>query len=361
MPNTVSVHDFLIYRCDTTSGSCTPTPPAKYTVGPNARSYIDRGPDGNGLDDNTTYFYRISVREEDPCDPAHPLESPLSDTKSAQPCSVTQVLITGNNSKNGGYAPIQTFDLDTRALVRSFVPKGARSGDSDGRGVGVYEDEIYYTELVANESANAIHVAAYDAEGSSADDSRAPLPQPKSGAGMQDLAFHNGVLYVLTGYRVDLYSDPDPSLQVYRIDPADGGFIDDGNPNPVTIDRYNGHPSLTSDGFTVLPNGNFLINDFDGASGTPTYREYWATTDSGPNGHDAGQEKSGGLEVNLNNYGFYNGARGVAFVSDPDLGDSLYFVTEEGIVQTDMDGNLLLFQSVAWGYDIEDIDVVVQH
>jgi hypothetical protein len=64
---------------------------------------------------------------------------------------------------------------------------------------------------------------------------------------------------------------------------------------PVSI----GSPAQSdADGFTVLPNGNYLINDFDGGNcgeGAAIYREYDATT---------GQRVSDGLEIDLSSLGY---------------------------------------------------------
>ena len=119
----------------------------------------------------------------------------------------------------------------------------------------------------------------------------------------------------------------------------------------------------------MLPNGNFLINDDDGANGYPeepetTYREYDAST---------GHEVDGGLTIDLSAFVpdcYYTGT-GVALAPD---GQSLYFAvntTDLGTwnilvqveLKTDLDGRLsagrlLGSHQLDFG-DMEDIDVVV--
>ena len=166
--------------------------------------------------------------------------------------------------------------------------------------------------------------------------------------GIADLAFHENVLYVLTGYR-------ESPLQVFALDPATGAVI--GDPMGVSIQTVQGRPAPDADGFTVLPNGNFLINDKDGVDCACPYREYNATT-----GRLIPPPQ--GLEINLGNYGFTK-ATGVAIAPD---GQSLYFVCDSTtilqtrtIVQTDLAGNLMCSQDIQSPVQIfiEDIDVVV--
>ena len=96
------------------------------------------------------------------------------------------------------------------------------------------------------------------------------------------------------------------------------------------------------DGFTVLPGGNFLINDYDGADGAPLYREYYGF-EATPS--QRGQRVDPGLTVDLDHSLGLKHASGVAVAPD----GSLYFVTgilESGqtiqtIVHTDSAGNPL--------------------
>jgi len=133
---------------------------------------------------------------------------------------------------------------------------------------------------------------------------------------------------------------------VFTLNPVTGALI--GDPMGIAIQ---GPADSGADGFTVLPNGNFLINDHDGAFGAFPYREYAATT---------GQliPRPQGLEIDLSNYGFAL-ATGVAIAPD---GQSLYFICDfKTLVQTDLAGNLMCFQDLqapALG-GLEDIDLVV--
>jgi hypothetical protein len=159
----------------------------------------------------------------------------------------------------------------------------------------------------------------------------------------------------LTGYL-------DQPLQVFKLDPATGQVFE----GPITI-ASPAQPS--ADGFAVLPNGNFLINDRDGADGYFTYREY----DGAPDSPTKGQLVPDGLTIDLNTLApdCYHEGTGVALAPD---GQSLYFAvntTDNGTLNimvqvelvTGLDGRysagrLLGSHQLDFG-EIEDIDVVV--
>ena len=167
--------------------------------------------------------------------------------------------IVGNNAAFGG-GSIQTYDFDTGALVNSFVPDGATATNANGRAVAVVGNEVFYTELSGDGfgPSDGIHVAPFN-NGAGGSDLRV-LPNPAPSTGIQDLAYAGGYLYALTGY-------PESPLQVWKLDPLTGSVI----AGPISISG----PDSGADGFTVLPDGNFLINDGDGSC---TYREYKPST-----------------------------------------------------------------------------------
>lgn len=172
-------------------------------------------------------------------------------------------LIIGNNAAAGG-GPIQTYDFATGgAPVASFVPTGASALLANGRGVLVLGNKVYYTELVGLGGFGptpSIQVAPFNGGAGGADITT--LPNPRPGTGVQDLAIANGVLYVLTGYP---FTTPP---QVFGLNPVTGAVVS----GPVTI---TGTVATHSDGFTVLPNGNFLINAGDAVC---TYNQFNPTT-----------------------------------------------------------------------------------
>ncbi len=172
-------------------------------------------------------------------------------------------LVANNNTGSGG-GPIQTYDLGTGALVNSFVPDGAQPSDAVGSAVAVAGNEVFYTELssLGTGPSDGIHVAPFNG-GAGGSDLRV-LPNPVPTRGIQDLAFANGNLYALTGYS----SGP---LQVWKLNPANGSVIS----GPLVI----GGPDPSATGFTVLPDGSFLISDdqysctyqgYDAITGLPT-------------------------------------------------------------------------------------------
>ena len=230
--------------------------------------------------------------------------------------TATGPLIVANNAAFGG-GPIQTYDFGTGSIVNSFVPDGAANGN--GRAVAVVGNEVFYTELSGQFGpSDSIHVAPFNG-GAGGHDTRT-LPNPAPSVGIQDLDYAGGALYALTGY-------PSGSLQVWKLDPATGAVL--AGPIPISSD-----PS--ADGFTVLPNGNFLINtsdescsyvEYDSATGTPT--------------------------------GFSLSVPGAAACTGVQAGGSaLYFQTDfSGFTKTDLAGNFISRTTVA-GNTAEDISLV---
>jgi hypothetical protein len=219
-----------------------------------------------------------------------------------------------------GYAPyspnmpIITVDFATGLVTASFVPQYA---SYDGRGLEVVGNTVYYTSY---DLPSDIHLAPYN-NGAGGPDI-ATFPNPRPGYGVQDVAYSNGILYVLTGYWYGLPI-------VYALSPTDGHVL-----SSVAIQN---HPNGAADGFTVLPNGDFLINDSD-AQGL--YRSYDPTTGL-----------ADGLIINL-----VWDCAGVHY----NPGDnSLYYFCYyplHSLVRTDLDGNVLKIVSIS---DIfEDITVL---
>ena len=114
---------------------------------------------------------------------------------------------------------------------------------------------VYYTSVSGD-----IHRRPYN-NGLGGPELLPVFPNPRPGHGIQDLDYAvdangTGVLYALTGYLTGLPI-------VYALNPVTGSII-----SSVSILM---HPNIQADGFTVLPNGDFLINDGDASA---TYRVY---------------------------------------------------------------------------------------
>jgi uncharacterized repeat protein (TIGR01451 family) len=230
-------------------------------------------------------------------------------------------MIVGNNAAFGG-GPIQTFDFSAGgAPVASFVPTGA-SDSNNGRAVDVMGSEVFYTELSSGFGPTpSIEVAPYNGGAGGAD--TRTLPNPRPSTGIQDLASSGGALYALTGYEAN-------PLEVFKLDPSSGAVL----AGPIGI---SGGASPSSDGFAVLPNGNFLINNTDGSCG---YNQYDGTT---------GAQVSG-TTINVPGSSFCTGV-------DTD-GTSLFFQTDfSAFTQTDMSGNLIVRTSVTRDL-VEDISIL---
>jgi hypothetical protein len=158
-----------------------------------------------------------------------------------------------------GTGQITTYNFANGATVNSFLPTGSFANNG-GRGLLVVGNNVYYTELSAFVGpTDFIRIAPFNGGAGGAD--IGTLPNPRPGVGVQDLAFFGGVLYVLTGQYGFV-------PQVFGLNPATGAIVS----GPVSI----ASPALDgSDGFTVLPNGNFLINSGDSSC---TYNQYSPST-----------------------------------------------------------------------------------
>jgi hypothetical protein len=197
----------------------------------------------------------------------------------------TDPLISGNNALfSCGNSPIATTDFPTGETV-DFNPDGAKIDCHNGRGVLVLGNKVYYTELTSPPTAfgptDSIRVAPFNGGTGGPDIPGAALTNPRPGCGVQDLAYHDGYIYALTGYRSD-FLPACTSLQVFKIAVGGGSWI-----GPVTIPAPGNflEPGTSADGFTILvTNGviTFLINDGDGSC---QYREYDSTTGAPIDGH----------------------------------------------------------------------------
>jgi hypothetical protein len=316
-------------------------------------SYANPYTDAAGLQASHTYCYNVTFRHNIQCPASSPIYESLPSNKScSQLCPApTPVLITGNNASLG-QGPIQTYDFASGALLNSFLPEHS----ANGRGLALHGGEIYYTEHSASD--DAIHVCPYGTQGSgSTTDTRTLANTWRPGVAGQDLAFYNhpvygDLLYVLTGY-------PNQPPVVYMLDPIFGTALSSA--------LISGHAQPDSDGFVVLPWGNFLINDGDGAAGITTYREYCGQSGGCCSGVGLGEEilPPGGILIDLSRYGFQD-CTGVAVAPD---GQSLYFLADinaldgQTVVQTDLLGNVLSFQPIGARTaptSLEDLGVVAQ-
>jgi hypothetical protein len=191
---------------------------------------------------------------------------------------------------------------------------------------------VYYTELGGNGfgASDAIHIASFNGGAVGAD--IGTIPNPRPGFGIQDLNFANGALYALTGY---FSAGP---LQVFKLDPTTGAVLG----GPVTITGPAGTSPFQSDGFTVLPNGNFLINY---GNGETHYREYSSVT---------GALVGGGLD-------FVLGGRAIVSTGVDTDGKNLYFaVNFNSFTKTDLAGNFISNSPVSGFNQFEDISLIKQ-
>lgn len=221
-------------------------------------------------------------------------------------------------------ATILTFDFSTGNLQSSFVTDAAtKIPGAVGIGLAISGSEIFYTVVDPNLVSDGIHVAPYGVNGSGGHDNPLVLPNPRTGFGIQALAFHNNVLYILTGFGTG-------PLEVFELDPTSGAVL----AGPFTI-SVTGKATSDSDGFVVLPDGNVLINRGDNI---PVYDKYQLD--------EEGEYVPTGVSINLTTLANspVNSSAGVTLAPD---GQSLFFsANNQGsppmLVQTDLAGDLII-------------------
>jgi len=154
------------------------------------------------------------------------------------------------------------------------------------------------------------------------------LPNPRPGTGIQDLALSSGVLYALTGY-------PTSPPQVFGLNPATGAVVS----GPIAI----ASPAASdSDGFTVLPNGNFLINS---GTGSCTFNQYNPVT--------------GALILGTTITVPVMPLSPLPCTGVDTDGSFLYFQTNENsFTQTALDGTLVKTLTVTEEIQVEDLSIV---
>jgi PEP-CTERM motif len=228
------------------------------------------------------------------------------------------------NQSAFGNGLIETVDMTTNTIVNSFIPDQAKIGTNNGRGVEVLGNFVYYTELTNGFGpSDGIYVAPYN-NGAGGSDIKS-FVNPVPGTGVVDLAAANGKLYAMTGY-------PNGPEVVQATD-GNGNNIG----GPITLTNLDGSNLSSSDGFTVLSNGNWLINTGDAVN---TYNQYDPTT---------GMEIAG-TTISAPNCGSSTGV--------DNNGTSLFFDCNlNSIVQTDLNGNFISSTALSAG-GFEDISII---
>lgn len=215
-----------------------------------------------------------------------------------------------------GGSSIETFDFNGGATLNSFTPDGAiiPNNLNNGRGILVLGNLVYYSDLsgvLGFGPTDFIRIAPFNGGAGGSDIGALPNPRPTDG--VQDIAIFKGQLYVLTGYPLD-------SPEVFVLDAITGAIIS----GPISI----GAPAAAdSDGFTVLANGNFLINSGDGSCEYNQYDPNTGTVIAGTTISPPGGSFCTGVQTD---------------------GASLFFQTDlDSFTQTDLSGNLIKRQTVA--------------
>jgi hypothetical protein len=186
------------------------------------------------------------------------------------------VITAVTNGAAFGNGPIQTWSLDlttgTATKTGSFIPDGAIPGgingtSPNGRGIAVTNTQFYYTELSGTGFGPTLSIETAPFNGGAGGADNGAIANPIPGLGIADIHFGSGVtggdLYALAGY---IPSDATVGPIAYEFDPTNGTIV----LAPVTIQTGKG-----ADGFTILANGNYLINRNDAVN---IYDQYDPTT-----------------------------------------------------------------------------------
>jgi hypothetical protein len=241
------------------------------------------------------------------------------------------VLVIANQAAFGG-GLIETVDATTGTFVNSFVPDGAKLGTNNGRGVEVLGNFVYYTELTNGFGpTDFIRVANFNNGAGSGDIFQYPNPVP--GTGVVDLAAAGGLVYAMTGYPAG------PEV----VQATNGSGVNVGP--TVTLTTLTGANLTDSDGFTVLGNGNWLINDGDAVN---SYNQYNPTT---------GAEIAGTTVQAHNASGVCGSSTGVdndAFLG----GTSLYFDCNLNSIVQDTLSGVFISETPLTAGNFEDISLV---
>jgi hypothetical protein len=169
------------------------------------------------------------------------------------------------NQASFGGGVIETVDLDTHTVLGSFVPDGA-AGSNNGRGVQLFAGSnlVYYTELTGSGFGPTVSIEVAPFNNGAGGHDILTFPNPVPGTGVVDLTSDgHGHLFVMTGY-------PNGPEVVQE---TDGSGHNIGG--PITLHMLAGGTLSDSDGFAILANGNWLINDGDADN---HYNQYNPTT-----------------------------------------------------------------------------------
>jgi len=179
------------------------------------------------------------------------------------PAEAVLLQVSGNNA--GPVGPIQVwvlpppFPLGPTPPTDQFVPDGAIVAGANGRAWAADQVQYYYSELgpPGFGPSDGIHVVpVVPGVFGGADSTVFPNPNPAAGIRDMDVSIVDKDLYAFTGSQGS-------APTVFRLSRVDGHVI-----SSVTLQA----PAVwDSDGFTVLPNGNFLVNLGDAS---PVYQEF---------------------------------------------------------------------------------------
>ena len=191
--------------------------------------------------------------------------------------------VTNNAAYGGG--PIQTWVLNltmgTAVSGGSFVPTGAMVGSANGRAIAVTNTQFYYTELSGGFGATpSIESGLFNGGAGSADNGSVANPTP--GLGIQNLHFGGGGLYAVAGY-------PTSGPFVYVFNPNTGAII---SGPPVALETDPG-----TDGFTIMNNGNYLLNRGDAYNSYDQYDPLTGARIAGTNFSVAGCGNATGVDT----------------------------------------------------------------
>ena len=240
------------------------------------------------------------------------------------------------NNASFGNGPIQSWMLDLTTGVAtsagSFIPQGAVPGGPNGntpngRAIAVTDTQFYYTELTGGGFGPTLNIETGLYNNGAGGPDNGAISNPIPGQGIADLHFGTGVsggdLFALAGY-------PNVGPEVFEFDPSNGIIL----LPPVTIATDAG-----ADGFTILPNGNYLINRGDATNSYDQYNPVTGARISGTNIVAPGCSSATGVDTD---------------------GTHLFFDCNlNSIVETDLSGTLIHSFTLPGGFGVgEELSLV---
>ncbi len=165
------------------------------------------------------------------------------------------------------------------------MPGGLNGAAPNGRRIAVTNTQFYYTELSGGGVGPTLSIETGLYNNGAGGPDNGSVANPIPGQGVADLHFGTGVnggnLYALASYNT-------VGPEVFEFNPSNGAIV----LPPVTIATNPG-----ADRFTILSNGNYLINRSDGVNSYDQYNPLTGARIAGTNISAQGCGTSTGVDT----------------------------------------------------------------